>query len=245
MAHTVSTTQPPSGALGDEWFNPTTNKLYKLVALGGTSVSWQDGGNIISGTSGATATATAASVVAALSAGSGIIIAANGQISSSASGGFSSNVDNVFNAKQTFQGNATATALKLINAAEQVYLSGISLGSTGNTTVNIDFANSSVYYFNTNASGNWNINFRLSPTTGLNTALGNSESISMVIMATQGLTPYYANSILIDGVTVTPKWQDALSPTGGNPSSVDIYNYTILKTDNATYTVLGSQTRFA
>ena len=72
MAHIVSTSQPPNGALGDEWFNPTTNKLFKLVALGGTNVSWQDGGNIISGTSGGTATATSASVVAALSAGQAI-----------------------------------------------------------------------------------------------------------------------------------------------------------------------------
>ena len=64
-------------------------------------------------------------------------------------------------------------------------------------------------------------------------------------MATQGTTPYYANSLLIDGVTVTPRWQDALSPTGGNASSIDIYNYTIIKTANGTYTVLGSQSRFA
>ena len=42
MAHIVSTTQPPNGALGDEWYNPTTNKLYKLVVIAGTSVQWVD-----------------------------------------------------------------------------------------------------------------------------------------------------------------------------------------------------------
>ena len=229
MAHIVSATQPPSGALGDEWFNPTTNKFYKLVAVGGTSVQWLDYTPVV------------------INAGASIVISANNTISSTATGGggAATNAESTFTAKQIFQGNTIATALKLINAAEQVYLSGISLGSSGNTTVNIDLANSSVYYFNTSSSNNWNINFRLSSTMSLNNALATNESISAVVMATQGATPYYANSLLIDGVTVTPRWQDALSPTGGNASSIDIYNYTIIKTANGTYTVLGSQTRFA
>jgi hypothetical protein len=229
MAHIVSATQPPSGALGDEWFNPTTNKFYKLVAVGGTSVQWLDYTPVV------------------INAGASIVISANNTISSTATGGggAATNAESTFTAKQIFQGNTIATALKLINAAEQVYLSDISLGSSGNTTVNIDLANSSVYYFNTSSSNNWNINFRLSPSTSLNNALATNESISAVVMATQGATPYYANSLLIDGVTVTPRWQDALSPTGGNASSIDIYNYTIIKTANGTYTVLGSQTRFA
>jgi len=42
MAHIVSNTQPPDGALGDEWFNPTSNKIYKLVAYDGVSVAWQE-----------------------------------------------------------------------------------------------------------------------------------------------------------------------------------------------------------
>ena len=229
MAHIVSATQPPSGALGDEWFNPTTNKFYKLVAVGGTSVQWLDYTPVV------------------INAGASIVISANNTISSTATGGggAATNAESTFTAKQIFQGNNIATALKLINAVEQVYLSGISLGSSGNTTVNIDLANSSVYYFNTSSSNNWNINFRLSSTMSLNNALATNESISAVVMATQGATPYYANSLLIDGVTVTPRWQDALSPTGGNASSIDIYNYTIIKTANGTYTVLGSQTRFA
>lgn len=40
MAHIVSTTEPPSGALGDEWYNPTTNILYKYLAFNGTSPTW-------------------------------------------------------------------------------------------------------------------------------------------------------------------------------------------------------------
>lgn len=40
MAHIVSKTEPPNGSIGDEWYNPTTNILYKLVAYNGTSVRW-------------------------------------------------------------------------------------------------------------------------------------------------------------------------------------------------------------
>jgi hypothetical protein len=40
MAFVVSKTQPPNGQLGDEWFNPTTNELKKLVALNGTTVAF-------------------------------------------------------------------------------------------------------------------------------------------------------------------------------------------------------------
>jgi len=40
MAFITSNTQPPSGALGDEWYNPLTNKIYKLVPLNGTTASW-------------------------------------------------------------------------------------------------------------------------------------------------------------------------------------------------------------
>ena len=39
--HIVSTTQPPIGKPGDEWYNPTTNFLYKVFANSGTTLVWQ------------------------------------------------------------------------------------------------------------------------------------------------------------------------------------------------------------
>lgn len=156
----------------------------------------------------------------------------------------STTAESTFTAKQIFQGNTAGLALKIFNAAESITVSAISAGSIGNTTVNIDLANSSIFYFTTAATSNWNVNFRLSPSTFLNSVLANNESISAVVMVTQGTTPYYANSLQIDGVTYAPKWQDGITPINGNASSVDVYNYNITKTANATYTVLGSQTRF-
>ena len=41
--HTVSTTTPSTaGNLGDEWYNPSNNKWYKLFANSGTRVSWTE-----------------------------------------------------------------------------------------------------------------------------------------------------------------------------------------------------------
>jgi hypothetical protein len=38
--HFVSKSAPPSSTLGDEWFNPSTNTLYKRVATNGTVATW-------------------------------------------------------------------------------------------------------------------------------------------------------------------------------------------------------------
>ena len=40
IVHTVSTTQPVSGGIGDEWYNPTINKLYKNISYNATSPQW-------------------------------------------------------------------------------------------------------------------------------------------------------------------------------------------------------------
>jgi hypothetical protein len=42
LRHIVSTTEPTASTLGDEWFNPTTNRLYKRVVNSGTNVVWRE-----------------------------------------------------------------------------------------------------------------------------------------------------------------------------------------------------------
>jgi hypothetical protein len=103
----------------------------------------------------------------------------------------------------------------------------------------------SVVYYTTNASGNWTVNFRASSGTSLNTALAVGESVTAAFLVTQGSTAYYNNVIQVDGVSVTPKWQNGNTPISGNANGIDVYSYTIIKTASATFTVLASQTRFA
>ena len=146
-----------------------------------------------------------------------------------------------FTAQQTFSGTSSNLATKIINTAEAVTVSATA--ATG--TINFDVTTQSVLYYTTNSSANWTMNFRASSGTSLNTALGVGESVTVVFMATNGSTAYYANAFQIDGSSVTPKWIFGSSPTSGNASSIDAYTFTIIKTASATYTVLASQIKYA
>ena len=54
MKHVVSTTQPVDIDIGDEWFNPTINQLYKFLPSNGTNSIWITyGGQVVSSGGGA------------------------------------------------------------------------------------------------------------------------------------------------------------------------------------------------
>jgi hypothetical protein len=147
---------------------------------------------------------------------------------------------NSFTAQQTFTGSTSVISSKFVNAVEAVTVSATA--ATG--TINYDVTTQSVVYYTSNASANWTINFRASSGTSLNTAMATGESITAVFLATQGSTAYYNNVVQIDGVTVTPKWQNGVTPSSGNVSGIDAYTYTIIKTASATFTVFASQVQF-
>ena len=81
--------------------------------------------------------------------------------------------------------------------------------------------------------------------TSLNQMMATGDSLTSAILVTNGGTAYYANGFQIDGVNITPKWSGGTAPTGGNPNSIDIYTYTIIKTGNASWEVFASQTQYA
>lgn len=112
-------------------------------------------------------------------------------------------------------------------------------------TINYDVATQSIVYYTTNATANWTMNFRALSSATLNSLMSIGQTITVTFMATQGATAYYNNAVTIDGTSVTPKWQSGITPNAGNANSVDTYTYAIIKTANATFTVLASQTRYA
>ena len=148
---------------------------------------------------------------------------------------------NTFTGTQTLSGSATTVGAVLKNAAELVTVSAIA--ATG--TINYDALTQSVLYYTSNASGNWTLNLRGDGTTSLNTLLSTGQALTVVHLVTQGATAYYNSVIQVDGTAsgVTTKWQGVV-PTIGNPSGVDSYTYTVIKTGSATFTVLASQTPF-
>lgn len=112
-------------------------------------------------------------------------------------------------------------------------------------TINYDLSTQADVYYTTNASANFTLNFRASSTVTLNTLLATGESITAVFRNTNGATAYYPNVIQVDGASQTVKWQGGTAITSGNASSVDVYTFVITKTGAATFTVFGSQTKFA
>lgn len=117
------------------------------------------------------------------------------------------------------------------------------VASAATGTINFDVSTASVWYYTTNATANHTLNFRYSSGTTLNTAMATGDAITLVWLNTNGTTAYYPNVIQIDGTTVTPKVPAAIS--AGNASAIDAYTFTIIKTANATFTVLETQTKFA
>jgi hypothetical protein len=120
------------------------------------------------------------------------------------------------------------------------------VASAATGTVSFDVLAASIWFYTSNATANHTLNIRGDGSSTLNSILPVGDSITVVWMNTNGATPFYPNVIQIDGVAPTVRWQGGTAPSAGNASSIDVYTFTIIKTAaTPTYTVLGSQTRFA
>lgn len=149
------------------------------------------------------------------------------------------------NATDTIIGRNTTDTLanKTILSAEEI----ITISETSATgTVDLDVITQSILYFTSNASGNWTLNIRGNSSTSLNSILPVGSIITIVFMVTQGSTAFYQTGFQIDGSSHTPKWQGGSAPTEGNASGIDIYSFSITKTDaNPTYLTIGTLAGFA
>ena len=126
----------------------------------------------------------------------------------------------------------------------QEFVTVAATATSGSINYNI-LTNHSILFHTANATGNFSINFRGDASNTLNSILSVGETMTIAFLVTNGATAFYQTGLLIDGVSVTPKWQNGSTPTSGNINSIDIYSYTIIKTASATYTVLASQTKFS
>jgi hypothetical protein len=153
--------------------------------------------------------------------------------------GSDSNID--LNISPKGIGRVVLGAGKIEQTAEKVTTTATA--ATG--TVNFDVITQAVLNYTTDASGNWTLNIRGDGSNTLNSIMDTGESITIAHIVSQGGTAYYNSAVTIDGSSVTPEWQGGSAPTGGNTSSLDVYSYTVIKTADATFTVLASQTQFA
>ena len=113
-------------------------------------------------------------------------------------------------------------------------------------TVNVPLLSGSSYYNTSSAVGPWSLNFYGTSTIPLSTSLTAGRSVTTTFLNTNGATAYYMLSATIDSAPATIKWQNAIPPTAGNANSIDLYVFTIIMTTaTPTYTVIGSQVRYA
>lgn len=152
-------------------------------------------------------------------------------------------VANTFTGTQSFSGTSSTLAAILTNAAEVATVSATA--ATG--TIAFYTSTQSVLYYTTAASANWTVNLTHSAGTTLDTAMATGQAITTAFLVTQGATAYYNSTVQVDGTVtgVTTKWQGGTAPTSGDANSVDVYQYTVIKTGAATFTVLASVTKYA
>jgi len=112
-------------------------------------------------------------------------------------------------------------------------------------TENMNVLSGSHMYHTSNAAGNFTLNVRASASVALNTMMSVGETVSVAFSVTQGTTAYYLTALTIDGNAQTVKWSGGTAPSAGNASSIDVYTFVITKTASATFTVFGTQTKFA
>jgi hypothetical protein len=122
---------------------------------------------------------------------------------------------------------------------EEVYES-VPTDTSTTGTITFNTINQGIVYFTANQTANRTINF-----SNVNANLAVGQSVTCSVLTTQGGTAYYLNAYQVDGSTVTPKWSGGSAPTEGNASGIDVYTFTIIKTADATFTVLASQTQYA
>ena len=133
---------------------------------------------------------------------------------------------------------ATADVTTVVETASIV-------ASPATGTINIDFSTNPTVYYTANATNDWTLNVRGTSGVTLNDTLTTGQIATVTFLATIGATQKRPTVFQVDGSAVTPKWMGGTAPSAGNASSIDAYTLAIIKTGNAAFTMLASQSRFA
>lgn len=94
-----------------------------------------------------------------------------------------------------------------------------------------------------NASSDWILNVEFDPTTSLDVAMQDDDVLTIEYAAKNGATPYRQTEFRIDGTKdgIDLSWTGTL-PSAGTANKVDYYKYQIIKTFDASFTVIGTFT---
>ena len=147
----------------------------------------------------------------------------------------------------TFTGNPVFSSYASIKALIET---ATVTGSSPTSIQPFDVIAQGVQYYTSDSVSAFTLNVRGNNSTPLVGMLNVGQSISIGLLVTCSNTLHFMNAVQIDGtaVGVTTKWQGGATPATGNANSIDVYTLTIIKTavtPALTYTVLGTQTKFA
>ena len=168
-----------------------------------------------------------------------------GKVDNSATTATSANTNSAIVARDS-SGNFAAGKATLATVDVNTVVETASIVASASTgTINIDFSTNPTVYYTSDATANWTLNVRGTSSVTLNNTLSTGQIATVTFLATIGTTQRRPTVFQVDGSAVTPKWMGGTAPTTGNASSIDAYTLAIIKTGNAAFTMLASQTRFA
>jgi hypothetical protein len=131
--------------------------------------------------------------------------------------------------------------ISLTRVLEEANINSIAIG--GN--VNIDIANSSVFFFNANTTANVTFNIRANTQNTFDSVTAIGETTSVAIAVKHGDVRHEAN-LSIDGVQQTLYYAGNIRPANVSISNseINLYSYSIFKTAANVYTVISANTLF-
>jgi hypothetical protein len=119
----------------------------------------------------------------------------------------------------------------------------------------IDVLSNSIHYITTNSSVNRTVNITANGSssnggsplipgvTNLNSLLSTGQCVTTTLIMTNGLTGAIVSQVQVDGNTQTINWVGNVVPTSTTNSIVS-FTFTVIKTANITFKVLGAATRY-
>lgn len=139
-----------------------------------------------------------------------------------------------WSAKQTF-----ATTVKLQQTLEKVN----TIAAAPTATQTFDVLTAGIQYHTVNSTANWTLNIRGDGSNTLNTVMAVGDLITLRMYVTNGATGYLPTTFQIDGSGVTMKLVGGTSWTA-DASCIGLYEFQIIKTAAATFTLMGTKTKF-
>lgn len=136
---------------------------------------------------------------------------------------------------------ASNLSISLSRVLESANINSIGIG--GN--VNIDVADSTVFFFNANTTANVTFNLRANTQNTFDSVTAIGETTSLAIAVKHGTVRHEAN-LAIDGIVQTIYYAANTRPANVSISSAEInlFSYSVFKTAANTYTVISANTLF-